>query len=204
MLGQLESDIHIYSLYYPTLITFNPPSLTPCLPSQMDKLIPVNEEALRTFIQLLIQEVHSNPENEQLHTITDDPTFFGTVSHMLADIQNHPSNHHQDHPQLLPFATSHMTWFHVSITTSPSSLHPGAFNINDHPTAPNGDKCKVKCGQVAIMYPNLTIPWYLERVEFVGDTTVMFVTTNYEAQVVHLLYVHHAWTEEQESSIDEE
>jgi hypothetical protein len=64
----------------------------------MDELVPVNKKALRTFIQLLIQEVHSNSGDEQLHTVIDDPTLFGAVRHMLTDIQNHPLNHHRDHP----------------------------------------------------------------------------------------------------------
>jgi hypothetical protein len=202
--GQFESDIHIYPILLPRSHFFQLTFIHTSSLTTMDELVPVNEEALRAFIRLLIQEVHLNSGDEQLHTITDNPTFFGTVRRILADIQNHPSNHHDHHPQLLPFTTSHMTRFHVSIITGPSSLHPGAFNVTDHPTAPNGDRCKVKCGQVAVMYPNLAIPWYLERVEFVGDTMVMFVATNYEAQVVRHLYVHQAWTEERESSIDEE
>ena len=158
----------------------------------------IDDEALEAFRKVFYSQNRSNAAiDKQLRKMVGRPPSSTMHRHTARNYARQP---HQFRPTIEtpPFPTIAPIRFHVAISTTPSSVYPGAFNVISHPLAPDGREYKIKCGQIVVMSPNLIVPWRLRVVKHAGFTVTMYIAVNEHTKIIRHFYVHKDWIDEED------
>jgi hypothetical protein len=183
-----DNNPHSFSrVAHPVTVNGNPHSL--------HRIANTLAENNRTFLEnthqfnAMVARMHEY-RNKQQHRDDILNTLYDS-NHILND--DNCISRHLSPPNLNTFCAPTPVFFHIIVEAHHVAGEIGRFSVFAEPKTAKGDTCLMESGQVVVMWPNLTVAWYIEQYE-IKEHTVKYTATSDQVQAIRYFEIRHAWS----------